>query len=107
MSHSMRLSAFLFTLGMMLLVSGGTYGLITVTVVSGTSCGSAFVGSSDAFSLTESGDDACAQARSDRQARAWSLIAPGVVGMLIGGIGMAQDNRAAERTRRQQRAVDV
>jgi hypothetical protein len=98
---SFRLSTLLLALGIMLVCSGGAYGLVPVSV--GVSCGNAFSKTSEPL-LTSAGEEACAQARSGRQAHTWGLIVPG-----LAGIGLAVAAMSGEKLhgRRESDAAEV
>lgn len=81
-------AAWLLIIGLMVSASGVAYGLTSVEIGAGTSCGNAFQ-KSDSLDLTGAGDDQCAAARSDRSATTWALIVPGVLALLIGAVASA------------------
>lgn len=70
-------------IGLMLLGGGVAYGFAPVSVASGTSCGSAFAKSGGEFDgLTDSGEEACTQARTAHLPAAVGLIVAGVVALV-------------------------
>jgi hypothetical protein len=75
-------AAFLIV-GLMLLGGGVAYGFVPVSVADGTACGSAFSKSGSTFDgLSDTGEEACAQARTSHRPGAVALLAAGGISLI-------------------------
>lgn len=84
-SAQKALAAGLFYLGLVFVVAGFVYGLQSVKVAPDSDgCGNGF-SYETSFSLTTTGDEACAQEQSNRQANTWGLMGAGLAGVVLAG----------------------
>jgi hypothetical protein len=93
-----KIAAVIALLGTMLLTGGFAYGMVSVSLADGSTCGSALSGDSSG-DLTDVGDGSCAAARSDRFAVALALLVAGGTGVVLGGLVGAGASNAEKADR--------